>query len=160
MPHRHTGSRTWRLACPFDRVRTPVQRGALARLARYVLKAEKTPDAMLSITLVSARAIAALNEAYLGHSRPTDVIAFGLRTPAVDARRTVVGDVYIAPAVAAVNARRFGVSLRHELERLAVHGTLHVLGWDHPDGPTREQSPMWARQERLLRTWRRRGPVR
>jgi ssRNA-specific RNase YbeY (16S rRNA maturation enzyme) len=36
------------------------------------------------------------------------------------------------------------------LLRLVVHGTLHVLGWDHPDGPERERAPMWRRQERLL----------
>ena len=82
-----------------DGVRTPVQRAALARLALFVLKAEKARNAMLSITLVSARAIAGLNDAYLGHAGPTDVIAFGLRTPAVDTRDTVVGDVLFGKCV-------------------------------------------------------------
>jgi len=38
-----------------------------------------------------------------------------------------------------------------ELVRLAVHGTLHVLGYDHPDAAGRMRSPMWRRQERYVR---------
>lgn len=143
-----------------DGVRAQVPRGSLERLAEYVLRAEKVRDALLSITLVSARAMARLNRVYIGRTGSTDVIAFGLGDPGAPARGAVLGDVYIAPAVAAANARRYGVTLRHELERLAVHGTLHVLGWDHANGPERERSPMWARQERLLRAWRRRGSSR
>ncbi|PYO91296.1 MAG: hypothetical protein DMD66_00070, partial [Gemmatimonadetes bacterium] len=41
--------------------------------------------------------------------------------------------------------------LRTELLRLAVHGTLHVLGYDHPEGPGRTRSAMWRRQERYVR---------
>ncbi len=63
----------------------------------------------------------------------------------------MIGDVYIAPEVARENAAARGVPVREELLRLVVHGTLHVLGYDHPDGPTREQSPMWKRQERIVR---------
>ncbi|MGH7669133.1 MAG: rRNA maturation RNAse YbeY [Gemmatimonadaceae bacterium] len=40
--------------------------------------------------------------------------------------------------------------LREELVRLVVHGTLHVLGYDHPDDASRLQSAMWKRQERLV----------
>jgi probable rRNA maturation factor len=52
--------------------------------------------------------------------------------------------------VAEREARRRGIALRQELVRLVVHGTLHVLGWDHPDGAVRERSRMWARQERYV----------
>ena len=62
----------------------------------------------------------------------------------------VVGDIYIAPEVARANAIRFGRRVREELARLVIHGTLHVLGHDHPDGTDRTISPMWRRQERLL----------
>jgi probable rRNA maturation factor len=40
--------------------------------------------------------------------------------------------------------------VREELIRLVVHGTLHVLGYDHPDHGERERSPMWRRQERYV----------
>jgi len=65
-------------------------------------------------------------------------------------RYPVVGDVYIAPDVARANAVRFGRGVREELARLVVHGTLHVLGHEHPDGTDRTTSPMWQRQERLM----------
>ncbi len=88
-----------------------------------------------------------LNGEYLGHDRPTDVISFGLAGP--DGR--LAGDVYVCRAVAARNARRHGVSLRQELVRLVIHGTLHALGYDHPDGDHRTRSPMWQRQERYVK---------
>jgi ssRNA-specific RNase YbeY (16S rRNA maturation enzyme) len=56
----------------------------------------------------------------------------------------------VVRAVAARAARRRGLPLRQELVRLVVHGTLHVLGWDHPDDDSRLGSPMWRRQERYV----------
>jgi len=47
-------------------------------------------------------------------------------------------------------SRENGVSIREELARLVVHGTLHVLGYEHPETDARIGSPMWKRQERLL----------
>jgi probable rRNA maturation factor len=43
-----------------------------------------------------------------------------------------------------------GIPLREELIRLVVHGTLHALGWDHPEGPGRTRSAMWRKQERYV----------
>ena len=73
-----------------------------------------------------------------GRRALTDVIAFTL--PQADG--TLLGDVYICPAVA---------GSREELVRLAVHGTLHVLGYDHPEGAGRTRSRMWRLQERYVR---------
>lgn len=135
-----------------DGVRTPVAREALAALARGVLRAEGARDAFVSLALVSDRAIAAMNRRHLGHRGPTDVISFAFR----DGGR-LVGDIYVAPGVARANAAAFGCGVREEVARLVVHGTLHVLGWDHPEGAARTASPMWQRQERLLaRLWARR----
>lgn len=131
-----------------DGVRAPLGRARAAALARAVLRAEGVRDAELSITFVTARAIAALNRKHLGHRGPTDVISFGL-PPALPGA-PLVGDVYIAPEVARANARRFGAGVREEIARLVVHGTLHVIGHDHPEGEARERSAMWRRQEQLL----------
>jgi len=130
-------------------VRTPVAAVRLADAARAVLRAEKVRDALVSVTLVDRRAIARLNRRHLGHRGATDVISFSFsRASAAD---PVVGDIYVAPEVARDNASARGVPVREELLRLVVHGTLHVLGHDHPDDATREQSAMWSRQERILR---------
>jgi len=126
--------------------RLPLSRRRVAGLADRVLHAEGVRSAELSIAFVTRPAIARLNARHLGHRGPTDVIAFPFARPA---GAPVVGDVYIAPEVARANARRSGVPVREELARLVVHGTLHVLGHDHP-AVGREASAMWRRQERLL----------
>ena len=109
------------------------------------------------MTLVTSSAIARLNREHLGHRGATDVIAFRLPLPGLHPSHAVLADIYVCPAVARQNAREFGVRVRDELERLVVHGTLHTLGWDHPDGAARMSSPMWRRQEVLLERWQRRG---
>jgi probable rRNA maturation factor len=133
--------------------RAPIARARVADIARRVLRAEGVRHALLSIAFVSNRDISRVNREHLGHAGPTDVISFGFTraTP----RDPVVGDVYIAPEVARRNAERAGVGVREELARLVVHGVLHVLGHEHPEGERREQSPMWRKQERLLSRVRR-----
>jgi probable rRNA maturation factor len=130
-------------------VRVPLSRDRIARAARAVVRSEKVRHAMLSITMVSDPAIRSLNRSHLGRDRTTDVIAFGFRMP--ERRAPVMGDIYIAPGVARESARTAGISLRQELVRLVVHGTLHVLGYDNPDSAARVRSSMWLRQERLVR---------
>jgi probable rRNA maturation factor len=131
-----------------EAVRIPVARTRVSEIARRVLKAERVNDAMLSITFLGSRAMAALNRRHLGHRGPTDVIAFGLGRSVP--RSPVIGDIYIAPDVARANALSHGAGVREELTRLIVHGVLHVLGYEHASDASRVASPMWARQERLV----------
>ena len=131
-----------------EQVRIPIARARVQRAVEAVLRAERVRDAHLSVTFVSDRRMAALHWRHLGHRGSTDVISFPFASGTKGA--PVTGDVYIAPAVARRNARAHGVGVREELLRLAVHGTLHVLGHDHPVDAARYTSPMWRRQERLL----------
>ena len=134
-----------------DGTRIPLASARVKRVATAVLRAEGVRDALVSIAFVSAREIAQLNRRHLGHAGPTDVISFALSAGSDrSASHPVIGDIYIAPDVARANATRFGRGVREEFARLVVHGTLHVLGHDHPDGTERTASPMWRRQERLL----------
>ncbi|HEY3133124.1 MAG TPA: rRNA maturation RNase YbeY [Gemmatimonadaceae bacterium] len=128
--------------------RLAVSRGLVRRAAATTLRAEHVKDAMLSITFVGRAAISRLNRHYLGRHGMTDVISFGLGR--VGRRGAVVGDVYICAEIARDNARRQGIGAGEELLRLVVHGTLHVLGYDHPEGVGRMTSPMWRKQERIL----------
>jgi probable rRNA maturation factor len=132
-----------------DDVRLPVARERVAALVRGVLRAEKVRDAMISVAFVGERAMARLNRRHLGHAGSTDVISFGFAPSGP--RAPIVGDIYVCPAVARENARREGVGIREEIRRLVVHGTLHVLGHDHPEDEDRLGSAMWRRQEQLLR---------
>jgi len=133
-----------------DGVRVAVARARVARVADAVLRAERVRHALLSIAFVSDREIAALNWKHLAHRGPTDVISFGFAPGARGG--PVIGDVYIAPGVARRNALAHGRGIREETLRLVVHGVLHVLGYDHPEDDARYRSPMWRRQERLLRS--------
>lgn len=127
--------------------RIPISRARVATVARAVLTSEKVRHALLSIAFVSNPRIQALNKRHLRRDRVTDVISFGFRR--ADTSQPLVGDVYIAPAVARASAKANGVTQREELVRLIVHGVLHVLGYDHPEAG-RTQSAMWSRQERLV----------
>lgn len=132
-----------------DGVRAALSRGRAQRVVEGVLRAEKVRSALVSVAFVTDSAIAALNRKHLGHSGATDVISFGFDRPTK--RDPVVGDIYIAPAVAARHAKAARGRVRDELTRLLVHGTLHVLGYEHPEHDDRERSAMWRRQERLVR---------
>ena len=126
----------------------------LARVSRRVLAWERADGARVELTLLDGAAMRRLNRRATGRRGLTDVIAFALPQP----DGTLLGDVYICPEAARswVNGRGRvkGEGVAAELVRLAVHGTLHVLGYDHPDGPGRTHSAMWRRQERYLRRLR------
>ncbi|HSW31087.1 MAG TPA: rRNA maturation RNase YbeY [Longimicrobiales bacterium] len=122
----------------------------LERAVRRTLASQGVRDGELSLTLLGDEAMRDLNRRYLAKDRPTDVLAFALGPgPAL------LGDVYLGAEQARRQAAELGIPLEEELVRLAVHGTLHVLGHDHPEGAGREESPMFALQEALVREIRR-----
>jgi probable rRNA maturation factor len=115
------------------------------RVAKQVLAWERAPArSRIDITLLSAAAMRRANRRATGRRGLTDVIAYRLPQP----DGTLLGDVYICPAAAARAAENG--SLHEELVRLAVHGALHVLGYDHPEGSGRTRSRMWRLQERYV----------
>lgn len=122
-------------------------RDLLRRAVRATLEAHGIGDGEVSVTLLDDEGIAGLNERYLSHEGPTDVISFALHGPG----QPPLGDIYIGWDQALRQAEAYGVPHGEELARLAVHGTLHVLGYDHPEGPERVESEMWERQETILR---------
>jgi len=128
-------------------------RERLARAARRVLGWERAGKTRVEFTVLDAAAMRRLNRRATGRRGLTDVIAFTLPQP--DGR--VLGDVYVCPAAARRWVRSEGRGqgatggVDEELVRLAVHGTLHVLGYDHADGPARTRGRMWRRQERYVR---------
>jgi len=123
--------------------------GLIEAGVRAALATTATAVAEISVTLMDDAAIRALNERYLGRDRPTDVIAFALGDETHRAGG-LMGDIYLGVERAWAQAEEAAVSLEEELVRLAVHGTLHVLGHDHPEGPERTESPMFTLQERLV----------
>jgi probable rRNA maturation factor len=80
----------------------------------------------LALVLGGDRAIRRLNARYRGKDRPTDVLSF----PA-GGGEAGLGDILISVPAAERNARRFGRPLSREIDVLALHGFLHLLGYDH-----------------------------
>ncbi len=115
------------------------------RAVAATAKREGLRQGEFSVTFVDASTIANLNESHLRRQGPTDVIAFQLGEP-----DRPLGDVYICPEVARESAVEYDVEPRSELLRLVVHGMLHVLGYDHPEGTDRADSEMFRRQEEIL----------
>ncbi len=119
----------------------------LERAIRATADARGIDAGEVSLTLVDDAAIADLNRRFLGHEGPTDVLSFAL----FDQGEPPVGDVYIGFLQAERQAAENGIPLEQELARLAVHGTLHILGEDHPeDEEERTESDMWQLQERIV----------
>ncbi len=118
---------------------------AIEAWARQVLDGEGQGPVSLSITFLPEHEMRRLNASALGSDRVTDVIAFPLAHVGV-----LAGDVYICPAEARRTAAAEHLPAREELLRLVVHGVLHVVGHDHPQGEERTESPMWMRQERYV----------
>ncbi len=132
-----------------DEVGGALDPGLEALLTRAVVAAaaaRPVADGEISLTLLGDAAIADLNRRFLAHEGPTDVIAFAL----YEEGETPVGDVYLGYEQAVRQAGENGIPLEQELARLAVHGTLHVLGEEHPEGEDRLQSGMWTLQERIV----------
>lgn len=121
----------------------PLVRSAVEAVLRLI----EVDEASISVTLLGDDAIAEINSQYLGHEGPTDVISF----PLWENGEPVVGDIYVGLEQARRQAEDMAVPLPQELRRLVIHGTLHVLGYDHPEGEEREDSEMWLLQEQILR---------
>lgn len=124
----------------------------MARLAQQVLRWEGARRTRVELTVLDGPTMRRLNRRATGRRGLTDVLSFTL--PQADG--SVLGDVYVCREAAErwVTPGRGtgeGGRVEEELVRLAVHGTLHVLGYDHPAGPGRTRSAMWRKQERYVR---------
>lgn len=122
-----------------------VSTALVRRAALAVLDGEAVGNAHLSVTFLSGPQMRGLNRRMFDIDRATDVIAFPLPHPGL-----IVGDVYVCPGVARRSAQRLNITESEEIVRLVIHGTLHVLGYDHPEGDERVVSLMWRQQERYV----------
>jgi probable rRNA maturation factor len=107
-------------------------------LARHVLSAEDVDDAAeLSVLFVSSDHMRRLNMRYADNDYATDVLAFPMMDD--DEENLLLGDVVICPSVGRENAARLGHELQREIDTLLVHGTLHLLGYDHEKPHDKEE---------------------
>lgn len=114
------------------------------------IEIEKLENVVFNVIIVDNEYIHKLNREYRGIDRPTDVITFALEdTKDIDYDNfRLLGDIYISLDKAHSQAIEYEHSFEREICFLAVHGFLHLLGYDHMDKD--EEKIMFERQELIL----------
>ena len=124
----------------------------LQQIAEAVLRHEARPGQM-TVVLTDDVGIQQLNHDFLGIDAPTDVLSFSAQEdsgPFVGSPEAsgYLGDVIISYPQAMAQAEELGHPVGQEIDLLVVHGTLHLLGYDHVT--SEERAAMWARQDEIL----------
>lgn len=114
----------------------------IEKIVLKTLQAHKKAKASMSLTFVDDKYIRDLNKKYKFADKPTDVLSFSL------GEKEILGDVFVSVPAAQKNAKRFQHSLLAELKRLAVHGTLHLLGYKHKT--VKEKEKMQKQEKNIL----------
>jgi probable rRNA maturation factor len=127
-----------------------IDRRVLGRKATIVLEALGFAKSELSLSLVRDIEIRRLNRAYRGKDRPTDVLSFSLREGEFGVVARALGDVVISLETAKRQGRENRLTLGEEVNRLLVHGILHLAGYDHETSP-REERRMKRKEREMLR---------
>lgn len=128
-------------------------------LLQHAAKVEEVEDGTeLSVTFVTNEAIHQINKEYRHKDAPTDVISFALEelgegetAIVADDMPRILGDVIISIDRTREQAEQFGHSFERELGFLAIHGLLHVLGYDHmvPE----DEKIMFGKQDEILESY-------
>ena len=123
----------------------PVDLRLLRRILRFALEHSfNASDYELCFHFVPAAEMAGVNEKFLVHTGPTDVITFGYS----EDREKLHGEIFICPAVATAQAREFGVSWQAEIVRYCVHGLLHLRGYNDVGAANRRK--MKREEDRIV----------
>jgi probable rRNA maturation factor len=138
---------------------TEEQLETIEKLLNYAAKLENVDDnAEVSITFVDNETIQEINREYRSIDKPTDVISFALEEMGEDEVEIVgddlprvLGDIIISIPKAKEQAEEYGHSFMRELGFLAVHGFLHLLGYDHET--PEDEKKMFTRQKEILEAY-------
>jgi probable rRNA maturation factor len=129
----------------------PIDATCLQTASQQVLKQHDVdPDTTISVVFVDNTYIQNVNRQFRGIDSPTDVLSFPADEPPVkiDGEPPYLGDLIIAYPYASEQAARERHTLDDSLSLLVVHGTLHLLGYDHDTPENRAE--MWAAQDSAL----------
>ena len=102
----------------------------LKQITDAALEELKIEQTELGIVLTSAKEMASLNEKFLGHEGPTDVITFDYSEGGQEVEAIIHGEIFVCMKEAETQAGEFGTDWRSEIVRYVVHGILHLMGHD------------------------------
>ena len=122
----------------------------LKELLENICRDEKLDNVVFNVIIIDNAKIKEINRTYRGIDRETDVISFALEDDKTfnfeDVR--ILGDIYISIDKARSQSEEYGHSFKRELSFLAVHGLLHLLGYDHMT--KEDEEVMFKKQEEVL----------
>ena len=124
--------------------RAPLGRGDVKAVVRAVLQSEGVAAAEVSVLFTDDEEIRGLNKKYRKQDKATDVLSFEMDD------EVMLGDIVISVDKVKAQALACGVTPAEETARLLVHGTLHLLGYDH-DGGGKEATRMKRKEEEVLK---------
>ena len=119
---------------------------AVASFCTEVLRILGAAGPVLSVAFVGSRAIREMNHKHRGRDYATDVLSYSYGEMRMDGLG-FLGEIVIAPEVAALQAVRYGMEREKELRKLLIHGILHLLGYNHET----DRGRMNRIQARLMR---------
>ena len=121
----------------------------LQRAARLTLDLESAPvDADITIVLTDDAQLHELNKEFLGVDAPTDVLSFPASESDPETGTPYLGDILISIPRATQQAQAAGHPVEAEVQLLVIHGTLHLLGYDHAEAE--EKTKMWNAQSEVM----------
>ncbi|WP_396136054.1 rRNA maturation RNase YbeY [Bacillus sp. NEB1478] len=127
----------------------------ISNVLQKAAEMEGTGTSEISVTLVTKERIQEINKEYRDKDSVTDVISFAMEEMGEDEIEIIggeetrfLGDIIICVEVAEEQASDFGHSMDREMGFLAVHGLLHLLGYDHMNDE--DEKRMFSRQEEIL----------
>ena len=123
----------------------------LEPLLTYALEVENVDNLEFNVIIINNEEIHKINKEYRGIDRPTDVISFALedyKDIKYENDYRVLGAIYISIDKVKEQAKEYGHSEKRELAFLAVHGLLHLLGYDHME--KEDEKVMFSKQELIL----------
>ena len=132
------------IATPQETV--PVDRTRMREAVRVVLEGEGIGEAEISLAFVDNPTIHRLNQRYLQHDEPTDVLSFRLSEPNA---KKLSGELVIGAEVAQAQATEQGHDVQAELALYVIHGLLHLCGQD--DHEPEDAARMREKERRYLR---------
>jgi probable rRNA maturation factor len=120
-------------------------------LQNALVELKLNPECEVNLVFVDIEEMTELHIKWMDESGPTDVLSFPMDMPAVENEAVTLGDIVIAPTVAAQQAATAGHSIDHEIFILAAHGLLHILGYDHANAA--DEKVMFTLQEDLVKKY-------
>jgi probable rRNA maturation factor len=116
-----------------------------------LIELKLNPECELNLVFVDIEEMTELHIKWMDEGGPTDVLSFPMDLPEPGNEAVTLGDIVIAPVVAAAQAATAGHSIDHEIFILAAHGLLHILGYDH--ATPAEEKAMFTLQEKLVKNY-------